>query len=164
MQSTMANSPLMKKQASSVKQKESKSNIDHDRLFKNLITLLLVEFLELFAPQIAAAIDRDSIEFIDKEVFSELMPGKENQADVLVKVKIADEAGFVLIHTENQSKPEADFPARMFDYFKKFDTKFSLPIYPIAIFSFDAPKRAEPFVYSRVVFGLEVIRYQFQPI
>jgi len=147
-----------------MKKQSLKPNIDHDRLFKNLITLLFVEFLELFAPHIAAAIDKDSIEFIDKEVFSELMPGKENEADVLAKVRIADEEGFILIHAENQAKPEADFPARMFDYFKKFDTKFALPIYPIAVFSFDAPKRPEPFVYSRVVFGLEVIRYQFQPI
>jgi len=66
----------------------SEAKIDHDRLFKNLITLLFIEFLELFAPEIAAAIDRDSIEFIDKEVFSDLLPGPENRADILVRVKI----------------------------------------------------------------------------
>ncbi len=163
MRRNLVNSPAMKN-TSNRKQEASKPNVDHDRLFKNLITVLFVEFLELFAPQIAAAIDRDSIEFVDKEVFSELMPGKENRADILAKVTIPGEEGVVLVHIENQAKREADFTARMFDYFKKIDTKLNLPIYPIAVFSFNTPKRAEPYVYSRVTFGLEVIRYQFQPI
>ncbi len=52
----------------------------------------------------------------------------------------------------------------MFDYFKKFHTKFGIGVYPIAVFSFDTPKRPEAFVYSETVFGLEIVRYQFQPI
>ncbi len=138
--------------------------IDHDRLFKQLITTLFFEFISLFAPQIADVIDRDSIEFIDKEVFSELMPGKENEADILVKVRIAGEERFVLIHIENQSSSQAEFMARMFDYFKKLHTKYGMAIYPIAVFSFSSPKRPEPFIYSETVFGMEVMRYQFHAV
>ena len=45
--------------------------IDHDRLFKELLTTFFVEFIELFLPDVAAYLEGDSIEFLDKEVFTE---------------------------------------------------------------------------------------------
>ena len=154
----------MKKPATQTQQNTTPPNIDHDRLFKELITNLFIEFLELFAPQIASAIDRDSIEFIDKEVFSDLVLGDENIGDILVKVRIAGKEQFILIHIENQSAAEANFTERMFEYFYLFRAKFRLPIYPIAVFSFEEPFRVEPNVYAETTFGLHVIRYEFQPI
>jgi hypothetical protein len=35
--------------------------MDHDRLYKELLTAFFVEFLELFFPALAADLDRDSI-------------------------------------------------------------------------------------------------------
>ncbi len=46
--------------------------IDHDRLFKELLTTFFVEFLELFLPEVLAYLEDDSIEFIDKEVFTDV--------------------------------------------------------------------------------------------
>ncbi len=49
---------------------ESKSgNIDHDRLFKELLSTFFWEFLELFLPETAAYVDRESITFLPQEVF-----------------------------------------------------------------------------------------------
>ncbi|MBC7529165.1 MAG: DUF4351 domain-containing protein [Chthonomonadaceae bacterium] len=138
--------------------------IDHDRLFKELITTFFFEFLLLFAPQIAAAIDRDSIEFIDKEVFSNLVPGQENIVDILVKVKIFGEEQFILIHIENQSFSEAEFNRRMFDYFVILRAKFGLRVYPFAVFSFGKPLRREPDTYSEVTFEKEIVRFWFHAI
>ena len=42
--------------------------IDHDRLFKELLTTFFIEFVELFLPEVAAYIERDSLVFLDKEV------------------------------------------------------------------------------------------------
>ena len=39
------------------------NNIDHDRLFKELISTFFVEFIELFFPQLMDYLDRDSITF-----------------------------------------------------------------------------------------------------
>ncbi|MFN7566977.1 MAG: flagellar assembly protein H, partial [Microcystis sp.] len=39
------------------------NNIDHDRLFKELISTFFVEFIELFFPQLIDYLDRDSITF-----------------------------------------------------------------------------------------------------
>ena len=35
--------------------------VDHDRLFKELLTTFFFEFLDLFFPRLAAQIDRESI-------------------------------------------------------------------------------------------------------
>ncbi len=134
--------------------------LDYDRLFKELITLLFIEFLELFAPQIASAIDWDSIEFLDKELLSDLVLGDENEIDILVKVKIAEKEVFVLIHIEFQSKPQRRFAERRFDYFTRIRAKFSLRVYPIALFSFDAPLRQEPDTDDETTCGMAVVRFQ----
>jgi hypothetical protein len=44
--------------------KMANENIDHDRLFKELITTFFIEFLDLFLPEVAIDIDRNSIEFL----------------------------------------------------------------------------------------------------
>jgi hypothetical protein len=48
--------------------------IDHDRLFKELLSTFFVDFLDLFLPQVANQIDRNSIQFLPQEVFTGAMP------------------------------------------------------------------------------------------
>ncbi|WP_298910909.1 hypothetical protein [uncultured Nostoc sp.] len=50
--------------------------IDHDRLFKELISTFFVEFLDLFLPQVASQIDRDSIQFLPQDVFTDVTSGE----------------------------------------------------------------------------------------
>jgi hypothetical protein len=40
--------------------------VDHDRLFKELLTTFFFEFLDLFFPRLAARVDRESIEFFPR--------------------------------------------------------------------------------------------------
>ena len=56
--------------------------IDHDRLFKELLTTFFVEFLELFLPEVLAYLERDSIQFLDKEVFTDVTVGERYEADL----------------------------------------------------------------------------------
>ena len=56
--------------------------VDHDRLFKELLTTFFFEFLDLFFPELAAQIDRESIEFLSQELFPDLLDGAEYQADI----------------------------------------------------------------------------------
>jgi len=42
--------------------------MDHDRLFKELLTTFFVEFLDLFFPALVQDLHRESLEFLDKEV------------------------------------------------------------------------------------------------
>jgi hypothetical protein len=138
--------------------------MDHDRLFKELVTTFFVEFIELFFPQIALELDRDSIEFLDKEIFTDISSGEKHEVDLLVKVKLRGREVFILIHIENQASAKSDFPRRMFQYFALLLGKYGLPVYPIAIFSYDAPLVPAEDRYQLDLFGLPILRFQFHPI
>ena len=138
--------------------------IDHDRLFKELISTFFVEFLDLFLPQVASQIDRDSIQFLPQDVFTDVTSGEKKEIDLLAQVRYQQQETYFLIHVENQSYTESEFAKRMFKYFARLHEKYDLPIYPVVIFSFDEPKRAESQNYH-VTFGdLKVLEFQFAAI
>jgi len=58
--------------------------IKHDRLFKELLKTFFVEFLELFFPSLLAEIDTSYLEFLDKEIFTELTSGDDYRADTIL--------------------------------------------------------------------------------
>ena len=119
--------------------------MDHDRLFKELLTTFFVEFVDLFLPDVGAALDRDvAVVPMDKEVFTDVTRGEKHAVDVLMKARFRGEEAFFLVHVENQATPQADFPKRMFRYFARLTEKYDLPVYPVVIFSYDAPRRPEP--------------------
>ena len=47
--------------------------IDHDRLFKELLMAHICEFIELLMPEVAAYLDKDSLQLADKELFVDNM-------------------------------------------------------------------------------------------
>jgi hypothetical protein len=61
--------------------------IDHDRLFKELLSTFFVEFLELFFPEVIAYLEQDSLEFLDKELFTDVTAGEQYEADLVVKAQ-----------------------------------------------------------------------------
>ncbi|HLK60287.1 MAG TPA: DUF4351 domain-containing protein [Chthonomonadaceae bacterium] len=138
--------------------------IDHDKLFKELLTTFFYEFLELFLPEVAAYVDRSSITFLDKEVFTDIATGDKHEADIVAKVKFRDQDSFFLMHCENQSESRGGFTRRMFRYFARFSEKFDLPVYPIALFSFDRPLRPEPNRYEVVFPNRTVLTFSFDAI
>jgi hypothetical protein len=138
--------------------------MDHDRLFKELLTNFFVEFIELFFPRLAMEIDRDSIQFLDKEIFTDVSTGERHEVDLLVKVRLRDGEAFILIHVENQAHPQPGFPRRMFQYYARLDGKFGLPIYPIAIFSYDRPFAPAADRFEVNLFDLQILRFHFATI
>ena len=138
--------------------------IDHDRLFKELISTFFIEFIELFLPAIASDIDRDSIQFLPEEVLSDVTAGEKKLIDLLAKVKYQEKETYFLIHVEAQSYSQQDFAKRMFKYFARLYEKYDLPIYPVVIFSFDEPLRAEPKTHTIKFPNLDVLRFEFAAI
>ena len=59
--------------------------IDHDRLFKELIETFFLDFVDLFLPDVGEYLDRESISFLDKELFTDVTSGESHEADLLVK-------------------------------------------------------------------------------
>ena len=137
---------------------------DHDRLFKELLTVFFVEFIELFLPELAKELDRDSITFLDKEIFTNVTTGDKHIADIVARIKFRDQEAFFILHVENQAASQADFTRRMFDYFSELLRRYNPPIYPVALFTFDKPFRAERNDFQVVFPGLHVLDFRFHAI
>ena len=88
--------------------------MDHDRLFKELLTTFLPEFLQVFCPELAKDLDPDSLEFLDKEIFTDVTHGEKHQADIVAWAKFKGQGLGFLIHVEPQARHETDFRRRMF--------------------------------------------------
>jgi len=140
------------------------AKINHDRLFKELLTTFFVEFIELFFPEMIEYLEADSIQFVDKEIFTDVTAGERREADLLVKCRFQGREAFFLIHLEHQSKREIDFARRMFFYFARLTEKFALPVYPIALFSYDKPKTQEKSQFSVNFPDRKVVEFNYAVI
>ncbi|BDI32640.1 hypothetical protein CCAX7_46910 [Capsulimonas corticalis] len=63
-----------------------------------------------------------------------------------------------------RGKAQSDFPKRMFRYFARLTEKYDIPIYPVVIFSYDAPQRPEPDRYTVAFPNKTVLRFEYDVI
>lgn len=138
--------------------------IDHDRLFKELLSTFFLEFLDLFFPEVTFYIEPDSLAFLDKEVFTDVSSGEKHHADLVARLRFAGEESFFLVHVEAQARSERAFPARMFRYFARLYEKHGLPVYPVAVFSYAKPRRPEPDEHVVSFRDLDVLRFRFRTV
>jgi predicted transposase/invertase (TIGR01784 family) len=96
------------------------AQIDHDAIFKQLLTEFFVEFLDLFAPDALALLDPTSLVFLDKESFVDLLDPDRREADLVVQARVRDQLATFLLHLEHQAQPERLVDRRMFRYFSRF--------------------------------------------
>lgn len=97
------------------------NSIDHDGLFKQLLSTFFIEFIELFFPEILEYLDTDRLEFIDGELITDVTIGKRKITDLLVKSYFQEQNYHFLIHVEHQSSSESNFNRRMFHYFAELE-------------------------------------------
>src|ERR1043166_116926 len=137
--------------------------MDHDRLIKELLTSCFAEFLDLFLPEMSGYLDRKTITFLDKEVFTDVTAGEKHTADLVAKARFRGQHSFFLVHLEHQAQPQAEFSRRMYGYFAALHARHHLPVYPIALFSHGA-LRPERDGYRVAFPDLEVLRFRFRVI
>jgi predicted transposase/invertase (TIGR01784 family) len=138
--------------------------IDHDRLFKELLTNFFPEFIELFFHDISEYWERDSIEFLPQEIFTDVTEGEKKILDIVVKAKLRNQDTLFIIHTEHQSYSQEDFERRMFIYFARLHEKYALPIYPIVIYSHDSPLTPEPNCYRIDFAKKKILEFNYEVI
>jgi hypothetical protein len=141
------------------------NTINHDRLFKELISHFFIEFIDLFLPELGAYLDKgSSIVPLDKEVFTDITSWESHEVDLIMKVKVRGEEAFFLVHIENQASAQTDFPKRMFRYFSRLHEKYDLPIYPVVVFSYDTPKREAEDRYNIDFPGKSVLQFGYSVV
>ncbi|MFM6488265.1 MAG: Rpn family recombination-promoting nuclease/putative transposase [Dolichospermum sp.] len=141
-----------------------REKIDHDRLFKELISTFFLEFIELFFPQVLEYVDSKSVLLLDKELFTDVTAGEKYETDLIAQVKFLGKPSYFLIHIEAESGAKPKFNQRMFRYFSRLHEKFDLPIYPIVIFSYSSPKTLAINNYQINFPDLEVLKFNYQVI
>ena len=153
------------------KSKNKPEAIDHDQLFKQLLTTFFLEFLELFVPEFFESIDPSSLEILPLEYFTDIQAGERKAMDVIIRVDLrgrpnapASSRVSVVVNCEHQSSTEPDFQRRLFFYFAQLHRKYLQPVYPIALFSFDKPYRPEKNRYQVKVPGFNVMDFNFLTI
>ena len=116
-------------------------------------------------------IDPHSLEILPQEYFTEINAGERRAMDIIVRIDLlgrpnapASSKVSVVINCEHQSSSETDFHRRMFFYFAQLHREYLQIVYPIALFSFDQPFRAEPSCYQVKAPGLQILDFNFLTI
>lgn len=138
--------------------------IDHDRLFKELLSTFFLEFIELFFPEVIEYLEPDSLTFLDKEIFTDVTAGERHETDLVVQAQFRGQLSYFLIHLENQSEARGKFNQRMFTYFARLHEKYALPIYPIVVFSYEEPKKAATSNYQIEFPDLKVLEFNYRVV
>jgi hypothetical protein len=120
--------------------------VDHDQLFKAVLTAQLAPFLELFFPDEAAQLDLDRARFVDKELFAAPPMGPGREVDLLADVPLratggaatrsgqAPRSALIAIQIEVQSQRDPEFIWRNAEYYVLLRRLHGLPILPVALF------------------------------
>jgi hypothetical protein len=141
-------------------------DVGYDQMFKAILRRFLREFLELFFPSVAARLDFESMELVDKELFKGFPDGVPRFPDFVAKVKTREgKPEIVMVHVEAQTKTDPGFGRRMFEYYALLWLATDLPVLPLAPF---VRKRAqegiETAVYRHELFESEVMRFQYRSV
>lgn len=75
--------------------------IDHDRLFKELLSNFFPEFLALFFPDVVAYLEPGSLTFLPQEVFTDVTSGDRKIADLVVQAAFSTQPSLFIIHLEH---------------------------------------------------------------
>ncbi|MGF1602928.1 MAG: Rpn family recombination-promoting nuclease/putative transposase [Thermosynechococcaceae cyanobacterium] len=132
--------------------------IEHDQLFKELVTTFFVDFIDLFFPKTAVAIDPKAIEFLSLEQEG----GTEQDGNtILVKTRLRMREACFWISIESQTDQEMAFNRRIFHKYAQLDAAYDFPIYPIILFPTDPPQRPEPNYYRVEFVDRKVLDFNF---
>ncbi len=137
----------------------------HDQRFKEFLQAFLQDFLKLFYPNVEKRLDFGKIEFLDKEVFTNVADGSRREADVVAKLR--SRKGLpevVLVHVEVQARGARDVPARMFEYCALLWSRYRLPIFPIVVYLRGGSKGPANEEFRMELFGHEILRFRCQSV
>ena len=139
--------------------------MDHDQLFKEILKQFFHEFMLLFFPEQAEAIDFRRVRFHSLEVFTEYLQGDEKRLDVAVEAPLkSGDAQWVWIHIETELRRRGTQPLRSFRYFAALRLRREEPIFPIVIYLRGPKREIHTETYREETLGLPVLDFHFQAV
>ena len=106
----------------------------HDQLAKELFRTFFADLVRLTAPEVAAQLRLDAVEFLDKQTFTDWPEGARREADLLASVPVAREAtDRVLIHVEVEAQARSRMRKRVWQYSMQIRLRFDLPVLSILV-------------------------------
>jgi len=84
--------------------------------------------------------------------------------DLVARVRFRGEASFILVHVEHQGRRKSDTARRLFLYAAWLMDRYSLPVYPVLVTSYDRPRSLEPDRFVMEVRGLQVLDFRFRVV
>src|SRR5207245_6215643 len=81
-----------------------------------------------------------------------------------IRVRFHGEESFILVHVEHQGRRKSDTARRLFLYAAWLMDRYSLPVYPVLVTSYDRPHSLEPDRFVMEVRGLQVLDFRFRVV
>ena len=144
---------------------EAGIRIGHDQLFKQLLQAFFPDFLLLFDPDMAAALDLSTVSFRDTEAFTDIPQGERRTADLVAQVATksgADE--LILVHVEIQRERQPEFSQRMWQYYSLLRQRENLPVIPVALVLYSGREGIAQEAHEEVVLGRTILTFRFLQI
>ncbi|PDW00806.1 DUF4351 domain-containing protein [Candidatus Viridilinea mediisalina] len=138
--------------------------LDHDGIFKQLLSAFLIEFFELFAPDLLVLIDPHELRLLPTESFVNLLDPDRRTADLLVHAKIRDSPGTILIHLEHQAQHDDVLDQRMFRYFARFYNHYDHPVCPVVLCSYPSPLRMATQRHQLSIGTRNILNFEYQVV
>jgi hypothetical protein len=139
--------------------------MSHDQLWKDVIWAFFQDFMGMFAPAAAREMDFSQARPLDKEVFTDLVGGKQRIPDLVVEVRTLDgEPEIVLVHVEVQRRRAADVSRRMAEYYALLRLRHRAPVYPMVLYLTAGAGGITRETYRESLFGEELATLSYLAI
>lgn len=136
-----------------------------DQLFKEFLKEFLPQFLTLFFPEEAAQLNWNSVRFLDKEMFTDILVGDVREADLIAEVQTnRGEPELILLHIEVQAKRSPDFSRRMWEYFSLISQRYGKDIFPVVVYLAGGSGGLVEEQYIKTVLGRERLRFTYSAV
>ena len=113
-----------------------RKTVSHDQLFKTLLRRFFGDFVRIVLPEMAPRLRLGSPRFLDKELFTDTVGGRQRTLDLVAQVKTI-EAGseLLLIHVEIEARARPRrMDRRMWRYAMQLRLRYGRPVVPIVLY------------------------------
>lgn len=105
----------------------------HDQLLKDLLRTFFADLVRLVHPHLAARLQLERAQFVDKQSFTDWPEGDRREMDLLAQVPLAVDGLPLLVHVEIEARARRAMKDRLWRYYMQLRLRHGLPVVPILV-------------------------------